>query len=162
MSAVIVLTPILAPMVISAWPAIAAAVVGAATAMGMAVKEGVNTKVSSEAAVKGQERNSVEVEVTQSEVLQNVTTGQEIVITKGNIELRVRRDERGRCSVCASGTGHTKAELKALADQFSQKMTQCFVYNRVMTELKTKGFQLVNEEQMADETVRLHVRRWES
>lgn len=160
MSAVIVLTPVLAPMVISAWPAITAAVVGAAAAMGMAVKEDAKGHVKS--AVKNQERNSVEVEVTQSEVLQNITTGQEIVVTKGNIELRVRRDERGRCSVCASGPGHTKTELKALADQFSEKMTQCFVYNRVMTELKAKGFQLVNEEQMADETVRLHVRRWES
>jgi hypothetical protein len=39
-------------------------------------------------------------------------------------------------------------------------MTQCFVYNKVMTEMKAKGFQVVNEEIMGDESVRIHVRRW--
>jgi alpha-D-ribose 1-methylphosphonate 5-triphosphate synthase subunit PhnG len=84
----------------------------------------------------------------------------EIVLVKGDIELRVSKDERGRCVVCAKGRGHTKAELKAIAEQFMQKMTQCFVYNRVATELKNKGFQMVNEEVMEDQSIRINVRRW--
>lgn len=153
MSAVLILTPV----IVSSWPAIAAAVAGAATSMGFAAKESI-----SEAMAVEEEQNSVEVEVEASEVLsENVATGQEIVLTKDNVELRVKRDERGRCTVCANGKGHSKAELQKMADEFSQKMVQCYTYNRVATELKNKGFQVVNEEMMEDEAVRIHVRRWE-
>lgn len=157
MSAVLVLTPV----VIGGWPAITAAVAGAATALGLVVSKTAKEQVK--AAVENQaQAQAVEVELENSEVLaEQVATGEQIVLTKGTVELRVRRDERGRCSVCAMGIGHTKAELRQIADEFSQKMTQCFVYNRVMTELKSRGFQVVNEEQNEDETLRIHVRRFE-
>ena len=103
----------------------------------------------------------VEIALSDSEVLaQSMVSNKEIVLTKGNVELRVRRDERGRCTVCAKGKGHSKEELKQMAEQFTKKMTQCFVYNRVATEIKSKGFQVVNEEVMDDEAIRINVRRW--
>ncbi|MHC4060311.1 MAG: DUF1257 domain-containing protein [Planctomycetota bacterium] len=155
MSTVLILTPV----IISSWPAITAAVVGAASALGCVVKESVENAVKQhQTAAVGQ---SVEVELTDSEVLaQNIATDKEIVLTKGNIELRIGRDERGRCKVCATGVGLSKTQLKQTAQEFAQKMTQCFVYNRVASELKNKGFQVVNEEIMEDESVRIHVRRW--
>ena len=162
MSAVLVLTPILTPLVIGGWPVVTAAVAGAATALGLAVKSSAKQKVKAAAQVEAQAENVVEVELSQNdELAKNLVTQEEIVLTKGTVTLRVRRDERGRCSVCASGPGHTKAELKALAEEFTQKLTQCFMYNRVMSQVKAKGFQVVNEEQMEDETVRIHLRRWE-
>jgi len=155
MSAVLVLTPV----IISSWPVITAAVVGAASALGCVVKQSVKEAVQQhQATAVGQ---SVEVELAESQVLaQNIATDKQIVVTKGNIELRVGRDERGRCTVCASGVGLSKTELKQVAEEFAQRMTQCFVYNRVTSELKNKGFQVVNEEIMEDESVRIHVRRW--
>ncbi|MHC4160295.1 MAG: DUF1257 domain-containing protein, partial [Planctomycetota bacterium] len=87
-------------------------------------------------------------------------TDQGIVLTKGTVELRVKRDERGRCSVCAKGIGHSKVELKQIAEEFTQKLTQCFVYDKVLRELKNKDFQVVNEEVTEDESIRIHVRRW--
>jgi Protein of unknown function (DUF1257) len=156
MSAIIILTPV----VIASWPAIAAAVTGAASAVGLMV--GGIVKESVKEAVKEEAGQQVEVELTDSEVLaKDLACEKEIVLTKGDIELRVSRDERGRCKVCAKGKGHSKAELKQLAEQFVQKMTQCFIYNRVASELKNKGFQMVNEEVMKDETIRIHVRKWE-
>ena len=150
---------ILAPVIISNWPAITAAVAGAAAALGCVVKESVREQVQQQEAAAVEQ--SVEVELAESEVLtQNMVTDKEIVLTKGKVELRVRRDERGRCTVCAKGIGHSKAELKQMAEEFTQKMTQCFVYNRVASELKNKGFQVVNEEVMKDESIRIHVRRW--
>ena len=154
MSTVLILTPV----IISSWPTITAAVVGAASAMGLVVGESVKEVVQEQST---QVEQSVEVSLNESEVLaQNMATDQEIVLTKGNVKLRVRRDERGHCSVCAKGVGFTKAQLKQIAEEFTQKMTQCFVYNRVASELKNKGFQVINEEVMQDESVRLHVRRW--
>jgi len=154
MSAIIVLTPV----IIANWPVITAAVAGAASAMGLLVKESISQAV--EEKQSNVERN-VEVELSDSKVLmESMATDQEIVLTKGAIELRVKRDERGRCSVCAKGTGHSEAELKQIAEEFTGKLTQCFVYDKVMRELKNKEFQVVNEEVMEDESIRIHVRRW--
>jgi len=153
MSTVIILTPI----IIGGWPSIMAAVAGAATALGLVVKETVKQDIKQ---LQGVEQ-SVEIELANSEVIaQNLALEKEIVLVKGDIELRVGKDERGRCKVCAKGKGHTKAELKQIAEEFTRKMTQCFVYNRVATELKSKGFQMVNEEVMEDQSIRINVRRW--
>jgi len=158
MSTVVILTPV----IIGGWPTIVPAVTAAAAALGLAVKESVKEELKqaaqqSEANVEQQ----VEIALAESEVLaQSMTTDKEIVLTKGGVELRVRRDERGRCSVCAKGKGYSKDELKQMAEEFTQKMTQCFVYNRVATELKNKGFQMVNEEVMDDDAIRINVRRW--
>ena len=154
MGAVLILTPV----IIGSWPLITAAVAGAASAMGLMVSESVK-----EAVKEGQSdvEQSVELELSDSKVFTDtMATNQEIVLTKGTIELRVKRDERGRCSVCAKGTGHSKVELKRIAEEFTQKLTQCFVYDKVMRELKNKDFQVVNEEVTEDESIRIHVRRW--
>ncbi len=156
MSTVVILTPI----IIGGWPTITAAVAGAAVALGLTVKETAKEEVRN-AVQEANVEQEVEIALSESEVLaQSMTTNKEIVLTKGNVELRVRRDERGRCSVCAKGKGHSKAELKQMAEEFTQKMTQCFVYNRVATELKNKNFQIVNEEVMDDQAIRINVRRW--
>ena len=163
MSAVLVLTPILTPVIIGGWPAITAAVAGVAAAMGLAVSQSAKDQVKTAVQNQAQaELNTVEVELTDSEAItENFVTNEEIVLTKGTVELGVQRDEHGRCVVCASGRGHTDAELKVMAEEFSQRLTQTFMYNRVMSEVKARGFQVMNEEQMEDETVRIHVRRWE-
>lgn len=156
MSAILILTPV----VIGSWPVITAAVAGAAAAMGLIVSESVKEAVKESQSDSAVEQ-SVEVELSDSEVLaESMATDQEIVLTKGTIELRVKRDERGRCIVCAKGIGHSEAELKQVAEEFTQKLTQCFVYDKVVRELKNKEFQVVNEEVMEDESIRIHVRRW--
>ncbi len=154
MSAVLILTPV----IISSWPIIATAVAGAASAMGLMIKESVKESVKES---QTDVEQSVEVELSESQVLaESMATDQEIVLTKGTIELRVRRDERGRCCVCAKGVGHSDAELRQVAEEFTRKLTQCFVYDKVMRELKTKEFQVVNEELTEDGGIRIHVRRW--
>ncbi len=156
MSTVVILTPV----IIGSWPVITAAVGAAAVALGLAAKQQVKEEIrQSQQQVNAEQ--TVELELAESEVLaQSMQTNKEIVLTKGGIELRVGRDERGRCKVCVKGKGHSKAELEQLAEQFTQKMTQSFVYNRVASELKNKGFQMVNEEVMDDQSIRIHVRRW--
>jgi hypothetical protein len=99
MGAVLVLTPV----IISSWPVIATAVAGAASAMGLMLKETVKESTKELQTETETERN-VEVELSESEILaESIATDQEIVLTKGTVELRVKRDERGRCSICAKG-----------------------------------------------------------
>jgi hypothetical protein len=156
MSTVLVLTPV----IIGSWPAITAAVAGAAAALGFVTKQAVKEMVN-DPLQDVEVQQEVEVELEQSEVVAtHMKAGQEIVLNKGNVEIRVRRDQRGRCVVCATGKGLTKAELTQIAEEFAQKVTQCFVYDKVMRELKAKNFNLVNEEVMADQSIRIHVRRF--
>ncbi len=154
MSTVLILTPV----IIASWPAITAAVAGAAAALGLAVTHSVKESVEQ---ANAEVEQSVQVELAQSQVLaQSMATGKEIVLTKDNVELRVSRDQRGRCVVCAKGLGYSKAELKQFAEEFTQKLTQFFTYNRVVSELNNKNFQIVNEEVTDDESVRINFRRW--
>lgn len=149
---------ILAPAIIGGWPAISAAVAGAAAALGMAVaKEGQEAAGEVSAAVEA--ANSVEVEVENSEIVgQTVQTGQQIVLVQGDIRVRIYRDERGQLRVSVSGEGRSNAELQAVGEQVVNKVSQMFVYNKVMTELKSKGFTVVAQQQGEDEAVRIHVR----
>jgi RecA-family ATPase len=151
---------ILAPVIIGGgWPAISAAVGAAAAMLGFVVQKTAQ-EVKAEVQVE-QGVQSVELELAENEALaQNLATGQQIALTKGDIRIMVERDARGHCKVCASGQGHGKAELRQVAEEFTQKLTQCFVYNKVMQELKNKRFQIVNEEVTQDQTIRINVRRW--
>jgi ABC-type transporter MlaC component len=150
---------VIAPVIISNWPAITAAVVGAASALGFVVQKTAQEALQTTQVQEGVQ--NVEIELAESEVLaQNLTTNQQLVVTRGEIRIVVERDARGRCKVCATGKGLSKVELKQIAEEFTQKLTQCFVYNKVMKELKNKKFQVVNEEVTQDESIRIHVRRW--
>ena len=154
MSTIVILTPV----IIGSWPVISAAVTAAAVGLGLNVKEKVQ-EICQEIGVD--ENQSVEVELENSEVLTGqVASGKEMVLTKDGITLRVSRDARGHCKICAEGKGYSKTELKRFAKEFSEKLTQSFVYHRTVTELKNKNFQMVNEELMEDGTIRVHVRRW--
>ena len=147
---------ILAPIVIGSWPAISAAAAGAAAALGLALKSEIKEQVEDHQ----DDRERVEIDLEESEITEGLSSGQEMVFAKEDCEIRVRRDERGRCVVCAVGKGHSKAQLKKMAEAFAEKLSQCFTYNKVMTELKKKRFNVVNEEVMEDQSIRIHVRKW--
>jgi ABC-type transporter MlaC component len=155
MSTILILTPI----IVSNWPAIAVAAAGAASALGFTAKH--TAQEALQQAQMQEEVQNVELEISDSQVLaQGLATDEQIVLTKGSTQIVVERDARGRCKVCASGKGHSKAELTQIAEQFTHKLTQSFVYDKVMKQLKGKSFQVMNEEVMQDESIRIHVRRW--
>lgn len=146
---------ILIPTVIAGWPAISAAASGAAVALGLTLE-----KVLSEMETQTRSKTSVDIALDNSEVVgRALATGEEMVFTKGLVRARVYRDDRGQCRVCAEGEGYSKADLTAFAESLAGKITQVFVYNKVMTELEGKGFNVVKNEISSDQTVHLHVRR---
>ena len=153
---------ILAPVIISNWPAITAAVIGAASALGFVTKQVVQQETQQAQGEEQKAEQAVELELPESQILsEQVATDQQIVVTKGSVQIIVKRDERGRCVVCAKGKGHSKTELKQIAQQFTEKLTQRFIYDKVVNQLKQKNFQIVNEEVTENDDIRIHVRRWE-
>jgi hypothetical protein len=149
MSAVCVLTP----LVISSWPVISAAIVGAAASMGFAVR-------GDELHEEEQDRTkTVETEIENSEIVaEEMNRGQRIVIQKGDVTIAFGVDERGRCAACVSGKNYSDAELRRIGEEVAGRVVQQFAYSRLLSELKKRHYQLVEEEVLQDGSVQLRVR----
>lgn len=153
MSAVCILTPV----VIAAWPAFSAAVTAAAASLGyqiVAEATGRQTVASD---------RKVELEIAQSEIVTG-TLGrdQRLRLTRDNVTVVFSRDSRGRASVCVTGEGHSDAELQALGEELSQRVVQQYVYQRLMDEMRSRGYNVVDEQVDENQAIRLKVRHWEN
>lgn len=148
MSAVIVLTPV----VISSWPVIASAVMGAAASMGFTVR-------AEDLHEEKRERKKVETDIKNSEVVADgMAPGKKIVVDKGDITIEFGQDHRGKCTVCVSGDRHSEKELKRIGEEVAGRVVQQFVYHKLVSELKNRNYSVVEEEVLEDESVRLNIR----
>jgi len=153
---------ILTPVVIAAWPAFSAAVVAAATSLGYQVAaEATNLKESAIATQNA--AGKIQMEIENSEVVTNqLGRDQRIAVTKGGVTITFSRDARGKASLCVTGEGHDKEELKALGQELSQAVVQQYVYQKLMDEMRARGFNVIEEETNADRSIHLKVRHWDN
>ena len=56
------------------------------------------------------------------------------------------------------GESYSKDQLRQIGEELVGRVTQQFVYHRVVTELKQRGMAIVQETVGADRTVKLRVR----
>ena len=147
---------VLAPIIIANWPMISAAVGAAVGTMGFAMvrKE---EAVTGRAATKTRE----EIEVDNSEILASTTGAEEqIVVEREGVRAVFTRDARGALRVCMEGTNQSRSELRRLGQELIDRVTQQYVYHRVVTELKARNMTIVDEEVAEDRTVKIRVRSW--
>lgn len=146
---------IVAPLVIANWSVISAAVMGAIGTVGFtAVAEQMNEERAS-----GVTR--AEIELEDSEVLEAAGgSGETIVVERDECRAIFSRDARGTLKVCVEGSGYSKAQLKAIGEELIGRVTQQYVYNRVVTELHDRNMTIVSEDVAADQTVKIRVRNW--
>ncbi len=143
----------LTPVVIAAWPAISAAIVGTAAMLGFEV-----AKTAAEMGVDIKTAGTVDVELAGSAVLEGYA-GQEVKVSRGETTVTVRRNEFGRLIVSAEGTG-SKSELLKMAEAFAAQMQQVYSYNKAMNQLRTSGFNVVAEEVTKDKEINVTLRRF--
>ncbi len=147
---------VIAPLVIANWSAISAAVVGAVGVLGFSI---VNEGVEASRRMKG--TNRAEIELDESEILEGTGgSGEEIVVQRDDVRAIFTRDARGALKVCVEGHGRSKAELKQIGEELIGRVTQQYVYHRVVTELGNRNMAIVNEEVTEDRTVKIRVRNW--
>ena len=152
MSAIIVLTPI----IITNWPVITAVVGAAVGTLGFSAVHGSEAEQSH---VAGTTRE--EIEVDNSDILASASgRGEEIVVEREGLRAVFSRDGRGTLRVCMEGKGHSKAELRKIGQELVDRVTQQYVYHRVMTEMKERNMHVVSEEVAEDRTVKIRVRNW--
>jgi len=152
MSSVCVLTPI----VIGSWPAIAAAVSGALASLGF------STVVGEEAAMRRRSDalEKVETEVPNSEVMaETLSRGERLRFERDGVTIEIGVDDRGRCTVCASGERLSKGQLKALGQEVAGRVVQQFTYHKLVTELKERGYVISEEKLAQDQSIQIRVRR---
>lgn len=157
MSAVCILTPV----VIMAWPAFSAAVVAAASSLGYQIASEVNSQSPGKAVRK--ETTAVQLEIERSEVVTNqLGRDQRIAVTREGVTVTFSRDARGKASLCVTGNGQSDETLRALGEELSQAVVQQYVYQKLMGEMRARGFNVVEEEVNEDRSIRLKVRHWEN
>ncbi len=152
---------ILAPVVIAGWPAFSAAVMAAAASLGY--------QIASEAAkpiqktTEKKQSGSVQLEIARSEVVTSqLGRDQRISITREGVTVTFSRDARGKAALCVTGTGQTDETLRALGEELSRAVVQQYVYQKLLDEMRSRGFVVVEEETSEDRSIRLKVRHWES
>ena len=157
MSAVCILTPV----VIMAWPAFSAAVVAAAASLGYQVAAEVSSQRPGEAIRK--DSGAVQLEIERSEVVTNqLGRDQRIAVSREGVTVTFSRDARGKASLCVTGNGQSNEELRSLGEELSQAVVQQYVYQKLMDEMRSRGFNVVEEEVNEDRSIRLKVRHWEN
>jgi hypothetical protein len=147
---------VVAPVVIGSWPAISAAITAAIGTMGFTMLE---QAAPQRRRTDGKTRTEIEVE--NSEVLEgSVGTGEELVVERDGIKAIFSRDPRGALRVCMEGHGHSKAELKRIGEELVGRVTQQYVYHKLVTEMKERHMSIVDEEVAEDRTIKIRVRNW--
>jgi len=150
---------ILAPVVIAAWPAFSSAVVAAAASLGYEVASAATRTGASGAGTKSK---SVTLEIARSEVVTGqLGRDQRISVTRDGVTVTFSRDARGQASLCVTGSGHSEEALRALGEELGHSVVQHYVYQKVMQEMQTRGFVVVEEETSADRSIHIKVRHWE-
>ena len=151
MSTVVVLTPI----IIANWPVIAAAVTAAVGTMGFTLIRSGETDASSETATREV------IEVDNSDILPSAAGRKSSWWWNGRGCARsFTRDARGTLRVCLEGAGYSRAELRQIGQELVDRVTQQYVYHRVVTELKARHMTIVDESVAEDRTVKIRVRSW--
>ena len=151
---------ILTPVVIAAWPAFSAAVVAAATSLGYQVVSEVNK--NSHATVAPKQASAVNLEIAQSElVTDQLGRDQRIAVTRDGVTVLFSRDARGKAAICVSGEGYDEEKLRACGQELSGRVVQQYVYQKLMDEMRTRGFVVVEEETTQHQAIRLKVRHWD-
>jgi hypothetical protein len=151
---------ILAPVVIAGWPAFSAAVMAAAASLGYQVASEAAKPIKSVAEKK--QSGSVNLEIPRSEVVTNqLGRDQRISVTREGVTVTFSRDARGKAALCVTGSAHDDETLRALGEELSQAVVQQYVYQKLLDEMRTRGFVVVEQETNQDRSIRLKVRHWE-
>jgi hypothetical protein len=145
---------VIAPVVVASWPAISAAVTAAIGTMGFSVARASVTTASTTSTL-----NRANIDVEESEILAGTAgTEQKIVIERDGVRATFSRDARGRLKLCVEGSRLSDAELRKIGEEVMGRVTQRYVYGRIVAELEQRHVSIVDEHVGEDQSVKIRVR----
>ena len=159
---------IIAPLVVTSWPLITAAITASISALGYTIAaDGVHAmndcfaECNTNNTNRENQRIREEITLENSEILADAKNrGETMTIEKGNIKATFHRDIRGSLRLTIDAIGLSKAEIHKIGEELIGRVTQQYAYNRLVTEMKQRGMQIVEETVEEDDTVKIRVRNF--
>lgn len=106
----------------------------------------------------GAGENSVDLCINNAqEVSGGLTPGKSVTFSREDLKVVFFQDAEGQTGVRVSGR-KSEAELRQLGETLAQKLVQQYAYHRLVTEMKARNMNVVEEEVEEDGTVRMRVR----
>ena len=150
---------ILAPIVIAGWPVFSTAVTAAAASLGYQLV----SEAARELRSTTKQSSTVELNIERSELVTGqLGRDQRISVTREGVTVTFSRDARGKATLCVSGQGHTEEALRALGEELSRAVVQQYVYQKLLDEVRARGFVIAQQETTEDRSIHLTVRQWEA
>ena len=145
-------TLVLAPVVIASFPVVTAVAASALASLGYAAARGRK---------KQAEPKGVTLEMEGARAIQEgVREEGQLVFERMDLTLRIEESAGGGYQVRVSGAGRTEEELRKAGQEAIDRITQQYAYHRLVTELKQRRFEVVEEGVQEDRSIRLRVRQW--
>jgi hypothetical protein len=150
---------VVVPVVVGAWPMISAAVVAAGASMGY------RAVTLAERELENYSKNlsfqsDVQMTMPDSEVVAAAfSRGESFSLERDGITATFRIDGRGACQVHLSGENKSHAELEKAGSELMDRVRQQYAYAKVMQEMETRGFQVMQQEVEENNSIRIRVRR---
>ena len=148
---------VIVPVVTMSWPAVVTLAGAAAGALGFRLLESAAARSKRE---EGADRPGVDIEDENSKLLfEKMDEEQTLCFEKEGVKMEISRDHRGRIKIHVDGRNMSKEQLKAEGKKFMGRLRQQFAYQKVMEELRGKGFEVVNENSV-EGRIKIHVRKY--
>jgi hypothetical protein len=153
---------VIVPVVAGGWPMISTAILAASAGLGYRAVQSLEENLAAGIAVEGAERAcGVQIVMAESRVMADtLARGESFAVQREGVTATFRRDGRGQCTVHVSGAGMSDAELEAAGRELMDRVRQQIAYAKVMAELEARGFDVVQEQVEADQSIRIRLRRW--
>jgi hypothetical protein len=149
---------VIVPMIVSNWPTILPVLTAAAGAMGFSIRKQARPLAKQQAAVAATACTAT-VEVSHS-ALAGESRGQAAMeVENKGVQVRFSIAADGCLRVSAAGEGKSREELTAVARQVADKVVQTYAYHKVLTEAKSLGFGLVEEQVDARGAIHIRLQR---
>jgi hypothetical protein len=149
---------VIIPLVVTSWPTILPAILGAAGALGFKVTSAASETRGDLSGASAETGTTVEVK--NAEVIgEELGAGQSLTVERDGVTLRFAADSRGRCRVHVEGPGRSKAELQRIGEEAARKVVQMYSYHRVMSQAQELGYELVEEQVDEQGGVRIRLKR---
>ena len=152
MSGIVVVSPLLL-----AAPVVMAAATAAASSLGFTICSG---RVD-ELRETSEEDTVVGFDVTEASGLKELLQQQGPLALKRPDALVLIREKGSGVHMEVRGRA-PEVELETVGRELLQSINQHYAYDRVMSDLKSRGFESLEEEVEEDGTIRLKLRRWDS
>jgi hypothetical protein len=103
----------------------------------------------------------VEISMNGSQIIGDTMKREsEFTIRRDDVTATFKREADGRCIVHISGKNKSENELQTIGQELVGRVTQQYAYNKVMSEMKNRGFTVTNEEVTADNTIKINISKY--